>query len=317
MSGITPADIPTLLTPGLKTEFMTGLGMYTPEVYTEIATRIPSTRSKETYGWLGDTPKMKEWVSERTPKALQEHGFTILNKDYESTIEVDRNAIEDDEYGQVAIRVQQMGESAKVFYDERCTEVLEAGTSELCYDGQFFFDTDHQEGDSPTQSNAPAASSTYTFDTAANAVAVAKLVKNAMSQFKTDKNKHAHVRLTHCMVPTSLEMTAREAFDPTIISTAGGATPANVVGKGLVKVLVNPFLTNASTIAYSPVYWFDLSKPVKPLIFQDRKQPEFVALDKPDSPSLFFRKKIYYGVDLRCNFGYGDWRYAYRTEGAA
>lgn len=314
--GLTSADIPLLLSSGLKTEFMTGMAAYKPVIAPLITTYVTSTKDKETYGWLGDTPKMKKWIDERTPKALREHGFTLINEDWEDTIEVDRNALDDDQYGQVKIRVQQLGQAAQYFYDEQVSAVVELGTTTVCYDGQYFFDTDHSEGESGVQSNAPAAASGYVVDTAAKFVTVAKLVSAAMSKFKTDSGKFAHARLTHVMVPSSLEWVAREAFDPTF-ANSGGATPAVVVGQKMgLQVIVNPFLLDTAAAGKQPIYWLDLSKPVKPFIWQNRKDPEFTALDAPDSPELFFRKKIYYGVDLRVVFGYADWRYCYRTEGA-
>lgn len=313
--GLNRGDIPNLLTSGLRTEFMgdKGFGQAQPDVYKEVTTEIPSTKASETYAWLGQLPKMREWLDERTRQGLSEHSFSIVNKDFEVTLEVDRNAIDDDQYGQVKIQAQMMGQEARRFYDEYLVTVIEANG--LCYDGQNFFDTDHQTGDSPTQSNAPAAASTYNIASAANAITVLNLVNNAVAQFKGDKNKHLGVRITHVMVPTSLEWIFREAFDP--MFTGPGETSATKVAKGRVKIIVNEHLTNAATAAHSPVYWLDLSKPIKPFIFQNRQNPNFVALDKPDSYENFMRKKILYGVDSRFNMGLGLWFLAYKTEGAA
>lgn len=308
-------DISLVLQAGLQTEFMTGKASYTPVIAPLVASKVTSNKRSENYGWLGDTPQMKEWVSERTPKKLRENGFTIINKDYESTIEVDRNDIDDDLYGQHKLRVNAMGTAAMKFYDRRLTEVIELGTSTNCYDGQFFFDTDHSEGASGTQSNAPAASSTYTISDAEDAREVYKLVNAAMTTMKTDTGELAGVTLTHVMVPTAIAPTFREAFDPKV--RGGGETSETNWAKGLVQVIENPFMTVAAVPARSAVIWLDLSQAIKPFIWQNRKDPEFVAMDKPDSSALFMSKKIYYGVDLRCNFGYGDWRLAYRTEGAA
>lgn len=310
---LTRGDIPNLLTSGLKQEFMTGYQTPQPDVYKQVCMTVPSGKASEIYAWLGSTPKMREWVSERQLKTMLEHAFTITNKDFEATIEVERNALEDDQYGQVKLRAQQLGLEARRFYDEYLATIIEENG--LCYDGQNFFDTDHSEGDSGTQSNAPAASSTYAISTAANFLAVLRLVSSAMAQIKDDKNKHYGSRPTHVMVPTSLEWLAKEAFDP--MYRGGGETSSTNWAKGAVGIIVNPFLTNNGTSAYSAVYWLDLSKPVKPLIFQNRKDPEFVSLDKPDSYENFMRKRILYGVDARFNMGFGDWRLAYKTVGSA
>lgn len=313
--GLSPTDIPLLLTSGLRTEFMSGQTEYKAHIQPLITTEIKSTKASESYGWLGESGEMKEWISERTPKALKEHGFTLVNKDYEHTIEVDRNAIDDDQYDQVALRVRNMGSKAERWKDRRLTEVIELGTSELCYDGQNFFDTDHSEGNSGSQSNAPAAALTYRVSTAAEFVAVLNLVSTAMSQFKDDQGNLVGIKLTHVMVPPALEWLARAAFDPTF--SAQAETNAEKLGKGRVQIIVNEYLTTAATVSYTPVYWLDLSSSLKPFIFQNRKEAEFVAMDKPTDQGVFWSKKLYYGVDLRGNFGYGDWRKAYRTEGAA
>jgi phage major head subunit gpT-like protein len=49
---------------------------------------------------------------------------------------------------------------------------------------------------------------------------------------------------------------------------------------------------------------------VKPLIFQLRKDVEFVSMDKPDDTNVFMQNEFYYGVDDRFVAGYGDPRTA-------
>lgn len=313
MSGqLNRGDIPNLLTSGLRTEFIKGYQTPQTEVYKQVCIEIPSTKNTESYAWLGSVPKMREWLSERALKGLMEHSFTLTNKDYEATISVDRNAIDDDQYGAIKIQAQMLGQEAKRYYDELLVSVIEGNG--ICYDTQNFFDTDHLEGASGTQSNAPAASSTYAIATAANALSVLKLVSSAMAQIKDDQGKHFGAKVTHVMCPTGLEWVLREAFDPQF--RGGGETSATEWAKGRVEIIVNPFLTNAATVANSKVYWLDLSKPIKPFVFQNRQAPEFVALDKPDSYANFMSKKILYGVDMRCNFGFGLWQLAYVTQGA-
>ncbi len=80
---------------------------------------------------------------------------------------------------------------------------------------------------------------------------------------------------------------------------------------GTAELLVVPEL------AENPEFWFlmDVSKPVKPLIFQQRKKPVFTSLDKPDDVNVFMRKKYLYGVDSRDNAGYGLWQLAYGSDG--
>ena len=63
---------------------------------------------------------------------MLENGFTLKNKDYEASIAVDRNAIDDDQTGMVKMRVQGMAMKAKQSYDKELVTVIEANG--LCYD---------------------------------------------------------------------------------------------------------------------------------------------------------------------------------------
>jgi len=295
---LTSADISRLQSAGLKTQFFKQYDK-TETYYEKITTEIPSTGSDEDYGWLGESPDLREWKDERAPKSLLEHGFTLVNKDYEATIAVGRNAIADDKYGQVKIRAQKLGERAKKGYDKKIVEYIEDAHGELCYDGQNFFDTDHEEGASGTQSN-------YSSTGLALSVANAKTVITTMKGYKDDQGEKVGIKPTHIMVPEALEFTAEQIFNPQVL--AGSTTEANRVLAGKLKIIVNPYLT--SDTAW---YVMDLSQAVKPFIFQNRQKLTWVALDKPDSYELFMRKTIYYGVDGRFRFGGGDWRLCYKA----
>jgi phage major head subunit gpT-like protein len=71
------------------------------------------------------------------------HGYTIVNKLFESTVSVKRTDIEDDEVGIYKPLFGEMGRAAKSFPDELVYGLLRLGLSTLCFDGQYFFDVDH------------------------------------------------------------------------------------------------------------------------------------------------------------------------------
>ena len=63
--------------------------------------------------------------------------------------------------------------------------------------------------------------------------------------------------------------------------------------------------------------WFlmDLSRNfMKPLIFQERKKPEFVALTRADSDHVFLNKEFLYGADGRYVAGFGFHQLAYGSK---
>lgn len=55
-------------------------------------------------------------------------------------------------------------------------------------------------------------------------------------------------------------------------------------------------------------YIFDTSRPIKPLIFQNRKTPEFVGLFDLTNPNVFYNREFVYGVDSRNAAGFGLWQ---------
>jgi len=87
-------DIPKLLLAGMRTNFMKAYDTASKD-HEKLATTIKSTKSSETYPWLGGIPAMSQWKDERVPQGMLEHNFSITNRDWESSIAVDRNAIED------------------------------------------------------------------------------------------------------------------------------------------------------------------------------------------------------------------------------
>lgn len=310
---LTRSDIPNLLTVGLQRDFQKSQQEAQVEsVYKTICTVVNSTKASEKYGWLGSTPKMKKWVDERQAEGMLEHSLEIVNESYEATISVDRDALDDEQYGQIRLRVAALAEEGERFYDEKLAELIE--NNGTAYDGQNFFDTDHVSGDSGTYSNAPSAASGLVFTTTNGAV-VAKSAIRAMRRFKNDKAKPFGSNPSHVLVAPEDEYTAMELFDPSAINYA--QTGASVVSmKGRFKILVSDYLTGSTTDGKNKVYWLDLRHQIKPFILQIRKKLAFTSLDKDDDYANFMRKEIYYGVDNRFGMGYGEHRYAYRTQGA-
>ncbi|MBM3618648.1 MAG: hypothetical protein FJX23_08940, partial [Alphaproteobacteria bacterium] len=118
---------------------------------------VNSSSASETYGWLGQTPRLREWIGDRQVKNLSESSFTIKNKSFESTVSVKRNDVEDDNLGQYTPLFQMLGDDAARHPDELVFPLLKNGFNGICYDGQYFFDTDHpvldENGDTISVSN--------------------------------------------------------------------------------------------------------------------------------------------------------------------
>jgi phage major head subunit gpT-like protein len=127
---------------GFKTTFQNQL-QQTTSLYQRVATVVPSTAKSEDYGWLGKIPNVREWLGARVVQNLSEFSYTLKNRPFELTIGVDRDDIEDDNLGMYTPMFASFGESVAAWPDQLVWPLLAAGFSTNCYDGQYFFDTDH------------------------------------------------------------------------------------------------------------------------------------------------------------------------------
>lgn len=211
----------TLLYQAFKTAFNTGFRT-NEQQWGRIATLVPSSTKSEQYGWLGQFPKLREWIGDRQVKNMAASSYAITNKSFESTIGVNRDDIEDDQYGVYTPLFQEMGFAAATHPDEMVFALLAAGFTTNCYDGQFFFDSDHPVGTG-------------------------------------------------------------------VVSNSGGG-------------------------AGTPWYLLDVRRPLKPLIFQRRKDYNMQILQDEKDEAVFMRKEYRYGVDARCNVGFGFWQQAYGSK---
>lgn len=125
-----------------KTDFQSGLDMAV-KLGDKVAMTIKSTLAENRYGWLNQMPGMREWIGARVIQNLAESGYAILNKHFELTIGVDKNDIEDDNLGQYSMLMKRMGEAVSAYPEQLIWDALKNGFATNCFDGQFFFDTDH------------------------------------------------------------------------------------------------------------------------------------------------------------------------------
>jgi len=127
---------------GFNKAMQRGLGQ-TTAMSSRIATRVPATQKQQSYGWLNKLPNVREWIGARVVQNLSESEYSIKEKAWELTIGVDRDDIETDNLGQYDMLFAQMGLSTGGFVEQLVFNMLLAGFSTNCFDGQFYFDTDH------------------------------------------------------------------------------------------------------------------------------------------------------------------------------
>jgi phage major head subunit gpT-like protein len=130
---------------GFNTSFNKGQ-QGAPSRYKEVAMVVPSTTLETTYGWLGQIPRLREWLGDRYINSLEAHSYAVKNKLFETSIQVKRTDIEDDQFGIYGPLMEEIGRAAGDHPDELIFALLANGFSTPCYDGQNFFDADHPVG---------------------------------------------------------------------------------------------------------------------------------------------------------------------------
>jgi phage major head subunit gpT-like protein len=138
---ITQAQLDALKTT-LKAKFNSGLAM-SPDDWRKVAGFVPSSSKSNTYAWLSQFPAFREWVGSRLHKAVAEKAYTVVNRKFEATVDVQRTDIEDDAFGHYATVTESQGQAATDLKNDLIFQAYPAGFSTTCYDDQYFFDTDH------------------------------------------------------------------------------------------------------------------------------------------------------------------------------
>ena len=123
----------------LYTDAFEGAETHAPDV----SMQVTSIARDETYGWLGQFPQLREWVGPRVVHKLTSHSFTILNRDFESTVSVPRNDFADDRLGLYRPMFSELGRLTAQHREELVFGLLSRGFEAEGYDGQPFFDAVH------------------------------------------------------------------------------------------------------------------------------------------------------------------------------
>jgi len=299
-------------------KFFAALEQYMGSTWIEALSMLfDSDQESETYKWLGQVPAMREWLGGRHAKAFRENGITIANKTFEATLNILLDDIRRDKTGQIDIRIAELAQRAGSHYATLLSTLIANGTgstSGLCYDGQYFFDSDHSEGDSGTQVNLLTSSqvteldvTTATAPTAAEAVSAILGVVAYMLNYKDDQGEPMNSEAKNFLVMTSPALWKR--LVPAVINPVVNSGDTNAIVSlrqdGFdIKLAANPRLTYTTQFVT-----FRTDAPAKPLIRQEEVPLEVKAKGE-DSEYAFDNRAIQVGVSAIRNVGYGLWQYA-------
>ena len=269
--------------------------------YPRVCTLVPSDGADEEYGMLGSVPGIREWVGDRVFNELRGAKFTVENKEWENSVRIKRTDIEDDRLGLYGPVLEQMGLEAATHPDELIFETLIAGgESAACFDGQYFFDTDHSWGDSGTQSNDLTYNATdHTAVTAAEFKAAYHAVLETMVAFKNEKGK-----LLNRPVVTGLN-NILIVVPPQLWDAAVTGLKSQLLGGGdsnvllaMPEIVCSPHLTSGTKF-----YVFNLGGVLKPFVYQARRPLSRQMKGLEDREF----KDVKFMTDARYNAGYLAW----------
>jgi phage major head subunit gpT-like protein len=283
--------------------FIQGLGDLRPKMndWEKVATTFTSDTEKESYNWLGATPPMREWKDKRALHGLRAFDYTLTNRDWEATLEIDRNAIKDNKLGHIPIRVRGLVRSYLKFLNKMVFSQLDDGTILKAYDDKTFFNDSRTIGGSGTIDNI--ISGAYSDSSAEIRAAIGTAVEQ-MAKFKDDWGEPMNLAPDTIVCSPAMYIPIREALKADV---AGNQRTESEFIK---DIIASPY------IDLSAKDWYVLctTEEVKPLIYQSRQNPEFNQVDNPNDSHVFKNKTFLYGVDARCAFGYGDPRTAIKID---
>ncbi len=276
-----------------------------------IAEEVPSTTGTLAYFVEHLIPRLRKWVGPRHVRGIKREAVTVIDDNYEGTIGIPVNEIEDDTYNLRTSSMDALGRSGALWPNDLIYNAL-IDTTTTWIDGQPFFNGSHplylQDAADTTQSNLHTGMAL----TAANF----GTVRGRARALKGEDNKPIGIgrgRKLLLVVPQALEDTANRIVTSEqvgYLSNNSSTSADSNIYKGAADVLVLPELDASSATTW---YLIDPASPIKPFIFQRRQLPNNVVIkDRATDDNVFDEDMVLFGVKGRGNYAYGLWQAAHK-----
>lgn len=217
--------------------------------------RYPGTRKIAEFPFTDTFPGFKEWVDDRVIENLKNELFQVIARNFENTVSIPLDAIEDDDYGLYVDNLSIMSAMWPVLLSEILAEVFTQ--NKLCFTGKALFATNHKYGKNTLSNKVTDALSTAAFDAAFEAVA----------GWKFANGKPTRTRFSHLYVGPKLENTAKKILAALVVD--GNAAVDNPNANKVELVVLPDFAGDYEN------YWVlaDNRYPIKPLGLRETKTP--------------------------------------------
>jgi phage major head subunit gpT-like protein len=287
-------NVPKHLTVGVRTGFLSAFND-SPQTWRRIAQLVQMDSGKMDVVDLGAAP-----MPSKQPQVVQdfiEKSIAVQPQDWYLTVFISKNAIDDDQTGQLEVKARQAGRNFDKHIHNRVFTVLNGGDSAtygLCYDGQHFFDNDHVDEGAHYQVNQD------------NEYALALTLDNfetvtvAAEKFVDDQGEYTNYdyNLLVC-APDKKRVAANIVGNPKAYDVANDEMNPYAGDYGL---LTSPQIDSDA--------WFVIAsgEEIKPLLVVMRKSPQINAawFDPQQEEGGIY----YWQWHARYEMYYGDWRLA-------
>lgn len=294
------SDLLTEVKTDMSMAFEKALTRNVPDWHTTIASIVSSGGKSTKYPMMGMLTGLREWKGERVFEQFSSYAYSLENKTYEKSVGINVDDLEDlqiDHYPAIAAAI---AEQVQNWPKKLIFSALIAGGSSLCWDGQFFFDTDHPVDLYNSSLGTYSNSFTSTALTAANLQSV--VASMSTIAFKDGEvSSFGESGNLVLVVPPQLEDTARQIVSAELVTNGGTNTM-----KGVANVLkINRLGNTAAGGSATTWYVGDVGQAMKPLIFQQRLAPTITSLMGATDPNVFYKNQYEWGVKARGAAGYG------------
>ena len=258
---------------------------------------MPGTETA-VYGFLAEQPLFKLWQGERTVKTLKTGSYSLAVKDYEFTYKLSRNDVKYDRFGLLTDHMRGAGRASGRFYEDSVNAAQVAGKTQLCFDGQFFYDTDHPYGLDGSGSTFSNLWTSMAF-TAANI----KTRYAYMAQLQDANGKRMGIRPNIIEFGPEYVITFREIFGVDLIALAASTATSNAgISNVMTQLGLTPVLNNDIT---DGAWYMHDTRAMKPFLIQEETAPMGLQMRvDPTDPSVWDNREFLFGSEATAGFGY-------------
>lgn len=273
----------------------------------------PSDQETEPYRFTGGVPRLQVQKGQVQSRVPQTYEYEIRNQPYEATMHFNRHDWRRDKTGQLAAKVAELGAETARHWDSLLTELIETGTTALCYDGAAFF-ASHTTGDrsgAPTNINLLTSSEVASLNVATaakptqtEAQAIILGVVSYLSTFKNEFNTPVNggAKRWYVMVPPNMMGEFFGALRSERIS-GGESNPVLVQNYGI-DLIVNQWLTSTTAI------YFFRADSMMPCFFLQEEEAPFLDIFGPGSEYTSINDDVLFVTKAVRSVGFGEYLYS-------